>query len=55
MIYRIYGEIEKGKFDTYFLVGERNGFVSNYSIMDTDKWTEKYKIDFLKRLFVTEK
>ena len=55
VVYRIFGEIEKGEFDTYFLVGERNGFVSNYSIMDTDKWTEKYKIAFLKRLFLTEK
>ncbi len=54
VIYRIFGENEKGKFDTYFLVGERNGFVSNFSIMDTDKWDRKYKIDFLKRLYIGE-
>ena len=55
VVYRIFGEIEKEKIETYFLVGEKNGFVSNYSVMDTDKWTEKYKIDFLKGLFVNEK
>jgi hypothetical protein len=55
VIYRIYGETEKGKFDSYFLVGEKNGFVSNFSVMETDKWTENYKIDFLKRLYVTER
>jgi len=55
VIYKIYGNNEKGKFDTYFLVGEKNGFFSNFSVMATDKWTENYKIDFLKRLFVTEK
>ena len=55
VVYRIFGEFEKAKIDTYFLVGEKNGFVSNYSVMDTDKWTEKYKIDFLKGLFVSEK
>lgn len=54
VIYRIYGEKEGVEFDTYFLVGERNGFVSNFSIMDTDKWYEKEKNDFLKRLYIGE-
>lgn len=36
------------------IFGEKNGFVSNFSIMDTDKWAEKYKIDFLKGLFLTK-
>jgi len=53
VIYRIYGEAGKRKFDTYFLVGENNGIVNNFSVMITDKWTEKYKIDFLKKLYVT--
>jgi hypothetical protein len=55
MIYRIYGQIEKGDFDTYFLVGEKNGNISNFSISDTDKWTENKKVDFLKNLFLTKK
>lgn len=54
MIYRIYGQIEKGKLDTYFLIGEKNGNISNYSILSTDKWTDGEKINFLKRLFLTE-
>lgn len=55
MIYRIYGQIEKDDFDTYFLIGEKNGNTSNFSISDTDKWTENEKIDFLKNLFLTKK
>jgi len=54
MIYRIYGLIENGKFDTYFLIGEKNGNISNFSISSTDKWTEGDKINFLKKLFSTE-
>ena len=55
MIYRIFGEIEKGNFNTYFLIGEKNGNSSNFSISSTKKWTENEKIDFLKNLFLTEK
>ncbi|MES2838268.1 MAG: hypothetical protein V4667_12135 [Bacteroidota bacterium] len=55
MIYRIYGKIDKGEFDTYFFIGERNGNINNYSISDTDKWTEKEKVEFLKSLFITKK
>ena len=55
MIYRIYGQIEKGKFDTYFLIGEKNGNISDFSISDTKKWTENEKIKFLKTIFLTEK
>jgi hypothetical protein len=54
LIYRIYGQIEKGKFDTYFLIGEKNGNVSNFSISDTDKWTVGEKINFLRKVFLTE-
>ena len=47
IIYRIYGE----RANTYFLVGEKNGYVSNFSISITDKWTESEKIQFLKSLY----
>jgi hypothetical protein len=50
MIYRIYGSANGGKFDTYYLIGERNGNVSNFSIMIADKWNESKKIEFLKEL-----
>ena len=50
VIYRIYGE----RLDTYFLIGEKNGKVSNFSINITSRWNENEKIDFLKRLFLTD-
>ena len=53
-LYRIHGAIENEKIDNYFLLGEKNGFVSNFCVMVTDKWTESYKIDFLKKLFLTK-
>lgn len=46
ILYRVFGN----KFDTYFLICEKNGFVSNFSINATDKWTEQQKVDFLKSL-----
>ena len=46
IIYRVFGN----KFDTYILICEKNGFVSNFSINATDKWTEQQKVDFLKSL-----
>lgn len=55
MIYRIYGQKEKAEFNTYFLIGEKNGNVSNFSISKTEKWSEIEKILFLKNLFLTEK
>jgi len=55
VVYRIFGQIEKSKLDTYFLIGEKNGNISNFSISDTDKWTESEKTKFLKNLFLTEK
>jgi hypothetical protein len=53
--YRIYGQIEQGKFDTYFLIGENNGNFSNFSISHTDKLTEKEKTNILKNLFLNKK
>jgi len=49
MVYRFYGQ----NYDTYFLIGERFGNVSNFSINATNKWPEKDKILFLKRLFLS--
>lgn len=46
IIYRIYGE----KANTYFLIREKNGYVSNFSVNYTNKWTESEKIQFLKSL-----
>ncbi len=50
VIYRIYGSLNGGKFDTYYLICERNGNVKSFSIMITDKWAESKKIEFLKEL-----
>ena len=47
IIYRAFGR----GFDTYFLIGEKNGCLNNFSINITDKWTAQQKIDFLKNLF----
>ncbi|MEN9444112.1 MAG: hypothetical protein RIS47_1002, partial [Bacteroidota bacterium] len=55
MVYRIFGQIEKGEFDTYFLIGDKNGNISNFSISSTTKWTESEKLDFLKGLFLQKK
>lgn len=54
ILYQIYGLVNGVYFDTYFLVGEKNGNVCNFSIMITDKWAENTKIDFLKKLYIKE-
>lgn len=51
IISRIYGKLNNKEYDTYFFIGEKNGNCSNFSISYTNKWDEKYKIDFLKSLF----
>ncbi|MCK9447536.1 MAG: hypothetical protein M0Q41_01020 [Bacteroidales bacterium] len=51
---QIYGFINDAKVDTYFLVGEKNGIVNNFSIMTTDKWAENKKVDFLKGLYIKD-
>lgn len=48
IIWRVYGQ----KLNTYFLFGERNGNVSNFSISITDKWTADEKVQFLKNIFL---
>ena len=48
IIWRLWGQ----KYDTYFLFGERDGRVCNYSVNITDKWTEDEKIKFLKGIYI---
>jgi hypothetical protein len=55
IMYRIFGQIEKSEFDTYILIGEKNGNITNVSISDTDKLTENEKRTFLENLFISEK
>jgi hypothetical protein len=54
ILYRLYGSANGGEFDTYFLVGEKNGIVSNFSVTDTDKWTVEARIEFLKGLYLQD-
>jgi hypothetical protein len=53
MIYRFHGYIDGAEFDNWFLIGEKNGNISNFSISKTDKWTDDEKIIFLRNLFLT--
>jgi hypothetical protein len=57
LIYRLYGQTKKEKeeFDSYFLIGEKNGNISNLLVCYSDKWTEAEKIQFLKNLFLVKK
>jgi hypothetical protein len=41
--------------DIYFLIGIKNGFAINLSIMTTDKWTKEYKLNFLKKMYLHKK
>ena len=52
IIWRTFGENNNTYWDTYFLFGEKKGFVSTFGIMKTDKWTEKEKIAFLKEMYL---
>ena len=54
ILYQIHGLTHGSKVDTYFLVGEKNGNVNNFSIQTTDKWSEEEKIKFLKELYTTD-
>lgn len=55
LIWKIFGDIDAVKIDTYFLVGAKNGAVTNCSVTITDKWSEPEKIAFLKDLFLNNK
>ena len=48
VIYKLFGK----NINTHFLIGEKNGAVSNFSVNITSKWSESQKIEFLKSLFV---
>jgi hypothetical protein len=55
IVYRLFGKVGQVNLDTYFLLGEKNGNSSNFSITITDKWTEETKIAFLRNLFLVKK
>ena len=50
IIYNVSGKNDDS-FNTIFLIGEKNGNVSNFSVNYTDKWSENEKILFLKNLY----
>lgn len=52
MLYQIHGLSNGAKIDIYFLIGEKNGNVQNFSVMTNDKWNEDKKIAFLKGLYM---
>jgi hypothetical protein len=54
ILYQIHGLTNGAKFDTYFLIGEKNGNVNSLSIMTTDKWTEDKKTEFLKKIYIKD-
>ncbi|MFU8844909.1 MAG: hypothetical protein ACNA7V_13980 [Bacteroidales bacterium] len=54
ILFQNYGQFEGATFNTYFLFGEKNGNVSNFSVMTTDKWSEDEKVEFLKGLYLKD-
>lgn len=54
MTYRIFGQIDESLIDTYFLISEKNGNITNLSILATKKWSESDKLSFLKGLINQE-
>ena len=55
MIYRVYGQNEKGDYNVYFLQGVKKGNTSDFMITSNHKWSESEKIKFLKNLLLTKK
>lgn len=51
IIWRLYGTKNQEQYDSYFLFGEKNGNVSNFSVMATDQWQEPFKVKFLRDLY----
>ena len=51
IIYNISNPQKENSVNTFFLIREKNGNVSNFSVNYTDKWTEDEKIRFLKNLY----
>ena len=52
LIWRLTGTQQGAVYDSWFLFGEKQGNVSNFSIMKTDAWTDEQKQAFLKQLFL---
>ena len=50
MIFRIYGSTDGTKVNMYFLLGEKNGNVSYFSLSRAEKWTEERRLEFLRGL-----
>lgn len=54
ILYQIHGSAKGAKFDSYFLIGEKKGNVSNFSISVTNTWNEDKKKSFLKELYIKD-
>ena len=50
MIFRTYGSTDGAKVNMYFLLGEKNGNVSYFSLSRAEKWTEERRLEFLRGL-----
>jgi hypothetical protein len=50
IVWRVFGNYKNTEWDTYFLTGERKGFVKNFAVMKTKKWTTGQKVDCLKKM-----
>ncbi|MBR5971275.1 MAG: hypothetical protein IK017_01310 [Paludibacteraceae bacterium] len=50
MIFRVYDASDKANVNTYFLLGEKNGNVSYFSLSRAEKWTEERRLEFLRGL-----
>lgn len=50
ILWNLFGD----NYDTYFLFGEKNCTISNFSINATEKWDEKDKVQFLKNLYLKD-
>ena len=52
IIWSVFGESNNNYWNTYFLFGEKNGFVNNFSIIKTNKWTKEEKNAILKEMYL---
>ncbi len=55
IIWRFFGMLNEKAVDTYLLFGEKNCYVTIFTIFEINKWSQKQKIDFLKSLYIQEK
>ncbi len=54
VIWRLFGTFRNEPLDNYFLFGENNCMVSNFSILKTNKWSREQKTKFLRNLFLNK-